>query len=315
MYKIAVIGVGNISSVHFDVYKNIENVCIVAAVEKDKERAKKCADTMHINVYQTLEEMLQSEEVDIIDICLPTFLHKEFILKGLKEGLHVICEKPIALNAKEGQEIIQTAKESKGQLMIGHCLRFCEDYNALKEMIDNKAYGDLQILKLFRHVSMPHKMEKEWFFDNDKSGGIALDLYIHDIDMMNYLLGKPERATKVEQKRYIMGIYEYDHAVVNVEASWRAQEKYEFCSGYEAVFEEATVICTNGNMKVITEEVIEKVIVDENSQIEPEFMKMYYNEFKYFIDCIEQGISPLKCEPENSLESLKLVLNGLCDTK
>lgn len=310
MYKVAIIGAGNIAGIHAESYKYISNTELVAVVDIDLEKAEKMAFEYDLHAYESFDKMVNSEKVDIIDICLPSYLHKEYVIKALKHEFNVICEKPIALNSMDAVEILNEKKKSKCKFMVAHCLRFANEYNFLKKCLENNTYGKLNHIKMFRHVSMPKEMEKSWIFDVNKSGGIVMDLHIHDVDMLNFLLGEPVDYNRYVSERFVDSIYEYDDVIATAEASWRPQEKFGFKAGYDAVFEGASISCTNGEIEIITDKNchIEK-IDDLYGETVEEYIKMYCDEIKYFIECIENDKETSVCTAEDSYISLQMVLN------
>jgi predicted dehydrogenase len=183
--RIAMIGFGGIARTHYAGYTDLatRNVPfeLVAICDIDKSQFEKqitintsaepvkIADSIH--TYTNLDEMIANEEFDMADICLPTYLHCEYTKKMLRAGKHVLCEKPMALNSAECEEMLAVAKETGKKLMIGQCLRFSDSYRYVKKCIDEGTFGKLQTLNMYRLSAHPEWGFENWFQNDEKSGG------------------------------------------------------------------------------------------------------------------------------------------------
>ena len=90
------------------------------------------------HLYTNFDEMLENENLDILDICLPTFLHADYSIKAMEKGIHVICEKPISLHAEDVERIYSTAHQNNVKFMVAQVLRFWPEYELLKELSDSQ---------------------------------------------------------------------------------------------------------------------------------------------------------------------------------
>lgn len=140
MLKIGVVGVGGISGAHIPVWNAMEEAELVAICDIRPEQMEKYPDVHH---YTEFEKMLANEELDILDICLPTYLHVEYAVKAMEKGIHVLCEKPVSLNAEDAQKVYQTAEKNNVKFMVAQVLRFWPEYELVKELYETKKYGKL----------------------------------------------------------------------------------------------------------------------------------------------------------------------------
>ena len=116
----------------------------------------------HSNLrYPSIDEMLEKEELDILDICLPTYLHVPTAVKAMKKGIHVLSEKPISLKEEDIELAYSTAKENNVCFMIAQVLRFWPEYELIKELYDSGKYGKLLSGYMGRLGSYP-----TWSWDN-----------------------------------------------------------------------------------------------------------------------------------------------------
>jgi predicted dehydrogenase len=208
--------------------------------------------------YTSLDEMVAAEDFDMVDICLPTYLHKDYAIKFLDMGKHVLSEKPMALSSADCEEMIAAAKRNDRRLMIGQCLRFNSRYECLKECTDGR-YGKLTRLMMHRLSLMPDWGFENWFADHARSGGCILDMHIHDVDMARYLLGEPKAVTCWSENAGVMDDQVqhshlfYDGCHVTIDGSWNELKGTPFAVGYRARFERAELVLV-GNTVTLYEE-------------------------------------------------------------
>ncbi|MBQ6824253.1 MAG: Gfo/Idh/MocA family oxidoreductase [Clostridia bacterium] len=259
MLKVAILGYGGIARAHRKGYEELAErnapVELVALCDIDPAQFEK---TVAINqgaevgtqkeyrTYTDLEEMLAKEELDVIDICLPTYLHCEYACKLLRRGYHVQCEKPMGLNAEQCAEMIKTAEESGKKLMIGMCLRFDGLYLALKELIDSGKYGRVESAYFERLSAMPRWGFDGWFHDYERCGGVGMDLHIHDVDMIRFLFGEPKAVTAVANDvrtkfTTMHSRFHYDDILVTAIADWGQSNSTKFRANCRINLERATI--------------------------------------------------------------------------
>jgi predicted dehydrogenase len=209
--KIAMLGFGGIARAHYSGYKLLERLgapisleavfdCNPAQFERELKiniEPKPIKLDEGVRRYTDLDELFAKEEFDMADVCLPSYLHKSFSVRSLREGKHVLCEKPMALSSAECEEMLAAAKESGKRLMVAQCLRFDPEYLYLKKAVKEKTFGKLLRLEMNRLCAHPSWGYENWFADTEKSGGCILDMHIHDVDMARFLLGEPQAVSTV----------------------------------------------------------------------------------------------------------------------
>ena len=145
MLKVGLIGVGGISGAHIPAWDAIEGVELVALCDVRSEQMEQYLDK---HQYLDFDEMLEKEELDIVDICLPTYLHADYAIKAMERGIHVLCEKPISLKEEDVERVYATAKRMNVNFMVAQVLRFWPEYVLVKELYDTKKYGKLLSVKM-----------------------------------------------------------------------------------------------------------------------------------------------------------------------
>jgi myo-inositol 2-dehydrogenase / D-chiro-inositol 1-dehydrogenase len=159
---------------------------VVAVLDQNTAQTEPIAQKHHAKVC-TVSELL--ELVDVVDICLPTPQHLEFTILAAQAGKHVVCEKPMALNFDDAQTMLKTCQKAGVRLFIAHVVRFFEQYQTAAASIARGEIGSLGTMRLKRSAYQPAKEGDNWFLDEARSGGVPLDLMVHDFDVANWFAG------------------------------------------------------------------------------------------------------------------------------
>jgi predicted dehydrogenase len=200
---------------------------IVGFVSKDLPSAKILAEQYEAVLYPDLETMLT--DVDVVDICTPTHLHFEMVLAAAVAGKDVVCEKPLARTVEQGQQMIAACEAAGVKLMVAHVVRFFPEYAQAKAQIDKGAIGQTAVLRFTRGSFQPKKAVDNWFVDFEKSGGMVLDLMIHDLDYARWVAGEVETvfAKKISNSNpgsdvdHGLAILQHKNGTIShVEGSW-----------------------------------------------------------------------------------------------
>lgn len=314
MLKVGLVGVGAISGSHIPTWLNNENTQLVAICDIREEQMEQYAEIKH---YSSYDEMLENEELDIVDICVPTFLHVEFSLKALKKGINVLCEKPVSLKNDDATMLYEVAKQNNVKFMVAQVLRFWNEYVVLKELYENKKYGKLLSGSMIRLSARPKWSWDNWYTDEKRSGLVPFDLHIHDIDFMVFAFGKPKNVTSYRSNTptqdYINAVYNFGDFSICSEASWYASP-YPFKAEFRFQFEKAVVANEDGAFKIYE---ADGEIIDYSAKSECEASDIsipksngYQNEIEYFIDCVLNNKQPETVKPDE-LETVIEILNNL----
>jgi len=262
MLKVGIIGFGFMGRMHYKCWKAISGAEVKAVCDinpnivKDAKKvignvgdAKETIDFSNIHLYSDFEEMLANERLDVVSITLPTYLHADYSIKALSAGLHVLCEKPMALTVEDCQRMIDHANQAGRLLQIGQCVRFWPEYAKAKQIVDSAEYGKVIAATFQRLGAMPTWSADNWFLDERRSGGMALDLHIHDTDFIQYLFGMPQAVYSSGAKTpsggllHIVTQYFYDdEKVITAEGSWAMMPAFGFEMSFNIVLEKATLV-------------------------------------------------------------------------
>ena len=174
--RTGVIGVGSMGQNHARVYDEISN--LVGVYDKDINQSKRVANRFDVPFYSNLEDLLSN--VDAVSIAVPTFLHLDVAKKVSSAGVHMLVEKPLAMNASDSQKILDLSKKHNVRLAVGHIERYNPVIKYAKNSIKSGKWGEIVTLSSKRVSSYPERI---------KDVGVVFDLGIHDLDILSYLCG------------------------------------------------------------------------------------------------------------------------------
>lgn len=241
--RVGVIGLG-MGKAHIEGFKEHPAAEVVAVADPDAKRMSVVADLYRIpNRYSSGEEMIRTEKLDVISVVTPNKFHKPLTVAALKAGAHVLCEKPMAMNAAEARAMIREAKRAKRRLMINFSYRFSEAAMALAREVRGGALGRIYFARTIWHRNRGIPGFGGWFGIKTLSGGGPLiDLGVHRLDLALWLMGYPkpvwvlagayshiaDRLAKAAKKKYdvedlAVGLVRFaSGATLEIEASWAA---------------------------------------------------------------------------------------------
>lgn len=308
---------------HANVYGVLDGADLVAVVDHRPDKLATFSGEFGVEAFATLDNLFAANEVDAVDVCLPTHLHRDATLKAAAAGKHVFCEKPMALNLQDADAMIEGCDNVGVRLMIGHCIRFWPEYDLLKKINDDGRLGKLRSINLTRFGEYPSWSSDDWLGNEAKSGGGALDMHIHDTDYVLYLLGEPDEvyARGTVDARGVSQIFTtmtFGDTVAHLEGGWNLPHKTPFKMAFRAIFEDGAAIMDGGPMTIFT----------NAEPLTPEFSKMqatgggnisdlggYYHELAYFVDCVENDKPFEITTPQSSRTSLAVTLDEIRQVK
>jgi len=316
---------GFIGQQHFGTWKDVDGAEVVAVADKEIERVAESAEAIGGNIgdaaainlsglrrYTSLDAMLAAGGLDVVDVCLPTFLHPALVERGLAGGVHVVCEKPMALDVEKCDEMLAAAEESGKMLFLAHCIRFWPEYEVLARMIKGGELGRLVSLKLTRVSPSPFWSQGGWLNDPEKSGGALLDLHIHDADFIMSVLGMPpavlSRAGNLSPSGprvdHVITHYLYDDAVVVAEGGWAMPPNYPFEMAFEALGEKGCLTFSTSHSPMLN------FYPTEGGATTPECRAAtgYLQELEYFAECIRENRPPQRVTAFDGREAVRLIM-------
>ncbi len=326
MIKVGLVGAGFMGEMHANCHIAAKGGKLAAVCDVRKENAKKLADLAKAEVFTDYDKMLAEADIDMVDVCLPTNMHADAVVKAAKAGKHVLCEKPIALTLKDADRMIAACEKAGVQFMVAQVIRFWPEYQLLKKYFDSGELGKLRSLQMKR-LSPPATWSwKNWLNDPKLSGSALIDLHIHDADFARYLLGDPIKLDSVGTGKkgawsHIWTNYAYKGVAVHAEGGWDFPSDYPFCMAYRAIFEKGTLDfdCTRtptvtlytGTGKPKHPKPPKPRIKGKAGSGNIADLGGYGNEIQYFLDCLNKGEAPAVTTAKDARDSLALVLKEL----
>lgn len=329
--KVGLIGLGFMGSTHWRIYESLPGVKVVALADVDA--AKRSGDVSKVvgnigggdnsapldmtgvAVYEDALELIAKADVDMIDICVPTPKHTEYILAALKAGRHVFSEKPLCRTLEE-ISVIRDAVRNAGKFFnVGMCVRAWPEYASAKEIVDSGKLGAVKSA-LFRRLSpsVDGNAWNNWFMCDEMSGGAALDLHTHDTDLVCYFFGNPVSVRSAGVRGlvsdngvdHIITSYDYaDKKFITAEGGWCAPGNVPFEMSFQ-------IICEKGTLKLDASGYhlywnCGKVETPDTG--DASLPTGWHRELKYFTDCVRDNVTPDRYQTSESVfSSLAVVM-------
>lgn len=325
--KVGIIGLGFMGSTHLGIYRGMDKARVAAVADPDPCKLNGsdsiggnigtgggALDLNGVKTYADAMELIADPEIELVDICAPVFLHKQYALAALAAGKHVFCEKPLARNSADAGEIIRAAEKSGKLFMVGMCVRFWPEYFHTSQIIKSGRAGKVRVA-VFKRVSpdIDGNGWENWFMKAELSGGAAFDLHLHDSDYIRELLGMPLSvcsfgAQGIRSDRgidHIVSRYDYgDGSLVCSEGGWSAARNTPFEMSYQIVCDNITFrFSETGYQLVYADGTVKKPELDTAS-----LPTGWHREINHLLDCLIQGKSQRECmELDGIVDSIRLV--------
>lgn len=334
--KIAIIGVGNIARHHIAGYLSNENCELYAFCDINEDRLKLMSKEYNVTrIYTDREKMFaECPEIDVVSVCTWNCAHAECTISALNAGKHVICEKPMAMNANEAIEMQAAAQKNNKLLMIGFVRRFGNDCAVVKDFADAGDFGDIYYAKTtyLRRAGSPGG----WFGNKALSGGGPLiDLGVHVIDLARYIAGNPKPVSaygatfkKLGSRKDLKGksgyvssttsnkdifdvedmataLIRFDNGMVlSVEASFSLNIKRDI--GEIEIFGTKSGASLSPSLEIFTDQNGYLTNVSFDCPTALSFDGIFKAEINHFIDCVLTG-KPCKSPAEDGVAIMKIL--------
>jgi predicted dehydrogenase len=216
--------------------RGLDDATVVAIAAATPEEAAPLAAECGARV-SSASELCDARDVDLVVVAVPTHLHAGYAVAAARAGKHVFCEKPIARTRAQAEAMVRAADDAGTSLAVGHVVRFFPEYQQAKELLDAGTLGRPALATLTRG-NFSVGSARDWYLDDAKSGGVVLDLMLHDLDTVRWWFGEPTRiyARRITAAGgaldYALATIAYeDRPIVQLEASWA--EHAGFRTGFE----------------------------------------------------------------------------------
>lgn len=292
---------------HSLAYQEIPGVRVCAVTSRDAGKATHLAENWNASVYHSLDEMLKCEQLDAVDICLPTSMHRQATERVAASGKHVICEKPIAATIEDAEAMIDACQAHGVKLMIAHSARFHPEILAARQELLGGSLGKPAMVRTSR-IS-PYPDWSTWFEDYGDTGSL-IDMAIHDFDLLRWCFGDVEqvftRKAASNRKDHTLTILRFASGVIaHVEAGWSYPPGVPVQISLEIAGTRGVALFDRSNSQPL-------LIYGSGGRSDglaetPLNNRQYVGELTHFVSCIRSGIEPLTSGHEG-IEALRISL-------
>ncbi|MEI7986244.1 MAG: Gfo/Idh/MocA family oxidoreductase [Armatimonadota bacterium] len=300
MFTIGIVGAGRLSRVHLRHLSRIPDTSFVY-FDQESQYAEALATEYHGKVVKKFSDLLDC--VDAIDIITPNSIHAEYAVASINAGKHTFIEKPLDVSCEAAKPVVEAANNSNVTVQVGHVLRYFAMYNKAHNMINSGAVGVPAAIRMTRGGGMPGG-EAGWFADHKLSGGIFVDLAIHDLDWLLWSVGpvKEVYAKSVGAKTgsgpdYGLATLTFENGcIAHVESTWmdpqESRTAFEICGpdGLLDYDSRNSATLRSGNK------------LEQNHLLEDDPFFLQLNDF---VNCARQGI-PAKISVQEAYKALEL---------
>ncbi len=316
MQNIALIGMGFIGSNHAQAIGKIPHAHLSCIVEINEEAGRKAAEEFGCKHYKTPDEALANEKIDFVIICLPTFLHEQYVLWAAENKLNILCEKPFTLTLESVDKMFETCSKNGVRLMVAQAARWTPEMAHIRDMYQQGQFGDIHMVVAKRLGQHPNW--STWHTDPNKSGGGLYDLNIHDLDFLVGMFGKVDRVNAIGWQtktgcwnHVVSNIWFKNGAMASVEASMQMPDDFPFSVGYRVVGDKGGVDFNFSAGFNIKADATTSFLHFENGssakQVAIPSVDIYQGEIESFITSIETN-SPFAVPNEESRDVIQLTL-------
>lgn len=317
MIRIGIVGTGGMGAVHYHNYQHIQG-CQVVGLVGITEQSRQCAEEWGVPLFPDVRALAKAEQVDLIDVCSPTFLHKEHVLAAFDCGAHAITEKPITLRKQDALEMYARADQAGKQLYVAQVLQFTGAVEVLRGLVQSGEYGKPLDGYFERLAAFPRWIQNGWLFDKEKSGLALFDLHVHDLDVIVSVFGRPETMTYTSAGRaglpypeHYRFLYGYQGMTVAAEASWFNAD-FPFTARWRVYFENAVVVNDGTTVTAYQFDRPPRVFDTPDEPKIPTGINlaptgMFYHELSHFVDCAARNVPSDKVRRETVLAVIGLL--------
>ena len=342
MKRIGIVGVGGIGTWHAARWKQLP-VELTGFYDASPSAAGKAVEQFGGCVFGSLNDLLSA--TDVVDVCTPTPHHKAPVLAAAAAGKDIVCEKPLARHLRDAQEMVTTCQAAGVRLFVAQVVRFFREFAQAKAILDSSALGRPGVIRIVRGGSPPSvppsggdgkeglpsggdrkggppSGERPWFADLEQSGGVIMDVSIHDVDFARWCLGDVERV--FARGLDSAGYQPYGHALIllrfkngaigHIEGSW-AYPPGRFRTLFEIACDQGLVefdsLAPAPLMVTLRPDVSAQApgIPQYHSPLAPQD-DPYFLELEHFLNCLERGDEFL-VSPQDGLEAVKISLAAI----
>ncbi len=194
MLRGVVVGFGRMGLTHYSILNSHPEVSFAAVCDSSPFMLKNAAKYMQVETFKDVDKMFQQVQPDFAIVATPTAMHAEVVTHAAACGAHVFVEKPFTLNPKQSLILLNCVEEKKLVHQVGYVMRFSDVFKKVKQLLDAGAMGELLTFRMdMNGPTVLHDAKKSWRSKGKQGGGCLYDFASHAIDLINYLIGPPDK--------------------------------------------------------------------------------------------------------------------------
>jgi predicted dehydrogenase len=315
-FRVGIVGSGSMGTTHAHAWTHTP-ATIAALHSLDRPSLERVAGQTGAPIADSLDALIES--VDVVDICTPTHLHHEMIIAAAAKGKHIICEKPISRHLAQAQAAIDACKAAGITLLIAQVVRFFPEYALAQQVVTQGDVGQVGVIRLSRCTGLPYRHDPtSWFHDPALSGGMIVDLMIHDFDYARWIAGEVTsvyaRSLSAQHPEsgidHALAILTHkDGAISHIEGSW-AYPAGSFrtaleIAGNQGLIEHPADSSTPISLMLHQSETQNASVAIPRSPLDED---PYTTEIKHFYDVLTSVIPQPRVTAQDALEALRIAL-------
>ncbi len=324
VYRVGIIGCGRISVMHLQSIKDLKETMLVAVCDNKKDRADLTAKKYGVKAYYDYKEMLGSEQIDVVHLCLPHYLHSSIACYAFSKGVHVITEKPMDIDLESAENAVKEAKKSGLQFGVISQCRYNNSAKLVKEAVENGRLGKI----ISARSTLTWKRDDEYYSESDwkgtwdkEGGGVVIDQAIHSIDLVNWMVNS-------EVESISCSMANRGHSIVKVEDSAEGLIKYKngvrygfYCMNNYGVDEpiEIKLYCEKGKVTFNYDDALIEYFDGNKEEAHQDKVEsivggkdywgfQHVRQIKQFYDALS-GKEPLDISGEEALKTHRLIMD------
>lgn len=294
--SVVIVGAGFMGRTHAGAYGKISRANLLGICDISEKARLEFSAEYGVKAYSSYEEVLSDEFCDAVDICLPTTLHEEYVMRAIDAGKAVFCEKPLTLSEESLRRILDRVKSSGSIFQVGQVVRFWPENEFVRNKIKDGSFGDVKVVTASRCST--HPAWSEWYRKPENSGGGLFDLHLHDLDYLVSLFGKVSSvyATGVKNS---LGAWNHVESTLNFECGVKAVSEsilempasFPFSTELKIVGSKAASVSkmrAGVNLEDVASAIRETYWYsdDKAERVELDYYDAYEKELEYFIESI-----------------------------
>lgn len=304
MMNIGVLGTG-FGSYHARILRKLDQVGRVVVFGRNESKLQGLKEELQIEVTNCIDDIMLDPGIDIVDICLPTHLHRPYAVEALKNGKHVFCETPACFHHEDAQAMKHAEEQYGKRILVNQFIKFDAAYTYLHDAYQTQKYGKLTSLSL--------KRETPPFWGSLGLNSITTNLMIHELDFLTWLAESIDKfivwgvESENKEQAQVRAFFQHSDILTEIIASSQLPESYPFTVSYEVYFEKAKLEFSESDINGQTETALLEYTQSGKREIVLENVNPYEKSIEHAIQCFKNNTESL-ISLDHAIQSMDIAL-------